>query len=176
MMQLNYVGKKTTVRDSFKEMAEKKLQKLDKFFDDNPQVTVIVTNENEMETVEVTIKSRGIFFRAEKAGEDRQNALDQVVDVLHNQIVRNKSRLQKRYKGAAAPFAQLPDEPKEEAAHTLVKTKRFPVGVMDTDEAILQMDLLGHSFFMFRNGETGEINVVYRRNDGNYGLLEPVAD
>lgn len=176
MMQLSYVGKKTTVRDSFKQLAEKKLQKLDKFFDDNPQVTVIVTNENEMETVEVTIKSRGMFFRAEKAGDDRQNALDQVVDVLHNQIVRNKSRLQKRYKGTATPFAQLPDTPKEEETHVLVKTKKFPVGVMDAEEAILQMDLLGHSFFMFRNGETGEMNVVYRRNDGNYGLLEPVAD
>ncbi len=175
MMQISYVGKKTTVRDPFKELVEKKLKKLEKFFDDDPIVTVIVTNDNGEETVEVTIKSRGMFFRAEKTSEDRQTSLDMVADVLHGQIVRNKTRLQKRYKGAAAPFAALPDEPADDETDVLVKTKKFPVEVMDVEEAILQMNLLGHSFFLFREGETGDINVVYRRRDGNYGLLEPVV-
>ena len=174
-MKISYMGKKTTIKDSFKNYAEKRLKKLEKFFDDDPTATIIVTNENEKETVEVTIKSRGMFFRAEKVSDDRQISLDMVVDVLQSQIVRNKDRLEKRYKGAPAPFSELPDEEPQEM-DALVRTKKFPVGVMDVEEAILQMNLLGHEFFMFRNGETGEINVVYRRKDGNYGLLEPIQD
>ena len=175
-MTINYIGKKTTVRDSFKEYAEKRMKKLEKFFADDPVVNVIVSNHNEDETVEVTIKSHGMFFRAEKTTDDRMVSMDNVVDILAKQIVRNKDRLEKRFKTSVdfGAFGDLPEanEPESE----LVKTKKFAVGVMDVEEAILQMNMLGHQFFMFRNAESGEINVVYRRNDGNYGLLEPLED
>ena len=170
-MNISYMGKKTTVKDSFKEYAEKRLQKLDKFFDDSPSITVLVTNQNEIETVEVTVKSQGVFFRAERDSNDRFTSLDMAVDVLSQQIVRNKNRLEKRFRSVKF----LAEEPLEEVApDALVRTKKFDVGVMDVEEAILQMNMLSHHFFMFRNGETGEINVVYRRKDNNYGLLEPV--
>ena len=175
-MNITYLGRKTTVKDSFKEYAEKRLKRLEKFFDDDPTVTIVVTNQGEDETVEVTIKSRGMFFRGEKTSQDRQVSLDLVADALTSQIVRNKTRLERRLK---APLP-MPEEPAYSGAETdaanLVKTKKFQVSVMDVEEAILQMNLLGHEFFMFRNGETGEINVVYRRKDGNYGLLEPIHD
>ena len=119
-----------------------------------------------------------MFFRGEKTSRDRQVSLDMVVDVLSSQIVRNKNRLERRLKTPVPQPAELeiPELEDQEGPDTLVKTKKFPVAVMDVEEAILQMNLLGHEFFMFRSGETGEINVVYRRKDGNYGLLEPVQD
>lgn len=179
-MTVNYIGKKTVIRDSFKEYAEKRLKKLGKFFDDDPVVNIIVTNHNEDETVEVTIQSHGMFFRAERTSDDRQASLDLVLDVLQKQIVRNKERLEKRMKDtmdftAFGPVEVLAEEQVLPAAE-LVKTKKFHVDTMDVEEAILQMDMLGHTFFLFRDPDSGEINVVYRRNDGNYGLLQPLAD
>ena len=174
MMNITYLGRKTTIKDSFKEYAAKRLKRLEKFFDDDPNVMIVVTNEGDEETVEVTIKSRGMFFRGEKTSRDRQISLDLVADALPSQIVRNKNRLERRLKTPVPVIEELTGELEQEGPDTLVKTKKFPVAVMDVEEAILQMNLLGHEFFMFRNGETGEINVVYRRKDGNYGLLEPV--
>lgn len=177
-MTVNYIGKKTTIRDSFKEYAEKRMKKLGKFFNDDPVVNIIVSNHNEDETVEVTIQSHGMFFRAEKTSDDRQTSLDMVLDVLQKQIVRNKDRLEKRLK-SSMDFSLLaePETVEEELPATeLVKTKKFAVGTMDVEEAILQMNLLDHEFFLFRNAESGGINVVYRRHDGNYGLLEPLDD
>lgn len=177
-MTVNYIGKKTAIRDSFKEYAEKRMKKLGKFFDDDPVVNIIVTNHNEDETVEVTIQSHGMFFRAEKTSNDRQGSLDMVLDVLTKQIVRNKNRLEKRWKtgmdyaSLIEPEAHIEAEPETE----LVKTKKFAISTMDVDEAILQMNLLDHEFFLFRNAESGEMNVVYRRRDGNYGLLEPLEN
>lgn len=176
MMNITYLGRKTTIKDSFKEYAAKRLKRLEKFFDDDPNVMIVVTNEGDEETVEVTIKSRGMFFRGEKTSRDRQISLDLVADVLSSQIVRNKNRLERRLKTPVPVIEELTGELEQEGPDTLVKTKKFPVAVMDVEEAILQMNLLGHEFFMFRSGETGEINVVYRRKDGNYGLLEPVQD
>ncbi len=178
MMNITYMGRKTTIKDSFKEYAAKRLKRLEKFFDDDPSVMIVVTNEGDEETVEVTIKSRGMFFRGEKTSRDRQISLDLVADVLSSQIVRNKNRLERRLKTPVPAPAELelPDVAEREEPDVLVKTKKFPVAVMDVEEAILQMNLLGHEFFMFRNGESGEVNVVYRRKDGNYGLLEPVRD
>ena len=162
-MTVNYIGKKTVIRDSFKEYAEKRLKKLGKFFDDDPVVNIIVTNHNEDETVEVTIQSHGMFFRAERTSDDRQTSLDLVLDVLQKQIVRNKERLEKRLKSAMDFTAFGSADVLEEET-------------MDAEEAILQMNMLGHTFFLFRSPETGEINVVYRRKDGNYGLLQPLDD
>lgn len=178
-MTVNYIGKKTVIRDSFKEYAEKRLKKLGKFFDDDPVVNIIVTNHNEDETVEVTIQSHGMFFRAERTSDDRQTSLDLVLDVLQKQIVRNKERLEKRLKSSMDFTAfGTADVLEEEVvpATELVKTKKFHVETMDVEEAILQMNMLGHTFFLFRSPETGEINVVYRRKDGNYGLLQPLDD
>jgi len=178
-MNVNYLGKKTAVKDQFKNYAEKKLKKLEKFFDDDPDVNVIVTNNNEEDTVEVTIKSHGMFFRAERTSKDRFTSIDLVADALIKQIVRNKARIEKGFKNMVIPTpeeAGLVPGADTNDADVLVKTKKFYVRVMDPEEAILQMNMLGHEFFMFRNNEDGEINVVYRRKDGNYGLLEPIKE
>ena len=174
-MNIVITARKTTVKDSFKERVEKKLAKFDRFFDDATP-NVVVTNERDRETVEITIQSMGMFFRAEKTTGDRIDSLESVTDSLMKQIIRNKSKLQKRLRSNA--FVEpVVDEPvyEEETVH-VAKVKTFPVKPMTEEEAILQMNLLGHTFFMFRNADSGEINVVYSRRNGDYGLLVPEVD
>ena len=172
-MNIKLASRNTTVRDSFKNSLDKKLSKLNRFFDDSVVTNVTVTHEGGRETVEITIKEGGMFFRAEKTTNDRLDSLDAVVDSLFRQIVKNKNKLEKRMRGTAFEpgydddFIGAPD------TYEIVKSKRFQVKPMDVEEAILQMNLIGHSFYMFRNMDGGEVCVVYKRKDGNYGLLEP---
>ena len=170
-MNISYISKNTAIRDSFRERCEKKLSKLDKFFGDDAKAAVTVSNQNGNETVEVMITSGGMFFRAEKTTSDRADSLEAVVDALTKQIVRNKTKLELKFQSGR--FQPSIDENVQPEDYGVVRTKRFHVNQMDVQEAILEMNMLGHSFFMFRDPETGEINVVYRRNDDNYGLLIP---
>ena len=114
-----------------------------------------------------------MFFRAEKTTGDRIDSLESVTDSLMKQIIRNKSKLQKKFRSPA--FVEpIADEPLyEEENPQVAKVKTFPVKPMPVEEAILQMEMLGHTFFMYRDGDTGEIDVVYKRRDGKYGVLEP---
>ncbi len=172
-MNISIISKNTSVKDSFRDRCEKKLSKLNRFFGDDAKATVTVTNQNGRETVEATIVANGMFFRAEKTTSDRLDSLEAVADALTRQITRNKKKLEHRFR--SEKFVEL--DPEEhfqlEDDFGVVKTKQFRVTPMDVQEAILQMNLLGHDFFMFRNAETGEINVVYKRNDNKYGVLEP---
>lgn len=172
-MKITVVGRKVNLRDNFKGLVEKKLSKFDRIFDEDAEATVTVTVERNRQTVEITIKQRGLIYRAEETASEMNDALDGVVAALGRQIRRNKTRLEKSKK--VQPNFDLADtyfeEPDEEI--NVVKTKSFFVEVMTPEEAILQMNLLNHQFFLFREDEDGEINVVYRRRDGNYGLLKP---
>ena len=174
-MNITITSRKTTVKDSFRERVNKKLSKLDRFFDDTAEAVVTVTNEGERETVEITVRAGGMFFRAEKTTGDRLDSLEAVVDSLVKQIVKNKNKLEQRLKSSAFSGADAMPEALEEE-YSVVRTKRFPVKPMSVEEAILQMNMLGHSFFMFRDDETGEICVVYRRKGDSYGLIEPVEE
>ena len=171
-MKITIVGRKVNLRDNFKELAEKKLSKFDRIFDEDAEATVTVTVERNRQTVEITIKQRGMIYRAEETTQEMNEALDHVVAALGKQIRRNKTKLERKKKMQPVELTDTYyDEPDEE--YQLVRTKRFFVKVMTPEEAILQMNLLGHEFFMFRDDVSGEINVVYRRKDGDYGLLVP---
>ena len=171
-MNIVITARKTTVKDSFKERIEKKLAKFDRFFDD-ATATVVVTNEKDRETVEITIQSMGMFFRAEKTTGDRIDSLESVTDSLMKQIIRNKSKLQKKFRSPSF-VVPIADETHFVVENTLEAIVRgFPVRPPPVEEAILQMNLLGHTFFIFRNADSGEINVVYSRRNGDYGLLVP---
>lgn len=171
-MKINITARNTGIKDSFRARVEKKLSKFDRFFGDSAQSQVTVIHSGDHETVEVTIKSEGLFFRAERTADEREDALEAVVDSLFRQIVKNKNKLTKRMKSATftPEFVEEMYEPDE---YRVVKTKRFPVKPMEVEEAILQMNMLDHQFFVFRNAESGEINVVYKRHDGNYAVIEP---
>ena len=175
-MTTKTTARNTTIRDSFKNSLNKKLSKLDRFFDDNATANVTVTNENNRETVEVTIKANGMMFRAEKTTTDRLDSLDAVVDALFRQIVKNKSKLEKRFKKAAFEAVHEQEFVGAEDSYKIVRSKKFHVKPMDVEEAILQMNLIGHNFYMFKSDETGDTCVVYKRKDGDYGLLEPTDE
>lgn len=172
-MKIQIAARNTTVRDSFKKSLEKKLSKLDRFFEEDVAAKVTVTHEGGRETVEVSIQSSGIMFRAEKTTQDRLDSLDVVVDALFRQIVKNKSKLEKRLRKTAFEPGYDNDYIGAEEDFQIVRSKRFNVKPMDVEEAILQMNLVGHNFYMFRNSDNGEVCVVYKRKDGNYGVLEP---
>lgn len=165
-------ARKTTVKDSFRERVEKKLCKLDRFFDEQAEAVAIVTSEGERETVEVTVRAGGMVYRAERTTADRLDSLEAVVDLLMRQIVKNKSKLEHRLRSGAFDMGET-YPPISEADYGVVRTKRFPVKPMSVEEAILQMNLLGHNFFMFRDSDTNDISVVYRRKGDSYGLIEP---
>ncbi len=174
-MYITITARKTSVKDSFRERVEKKLSKFDRFFDDDAKAVVTVTNESGRETVEITVQSQGMVFRAEKTTPDRFDSLEAVTDSLFRQIVRNKNKLEKRLKSDAFD-PMFHDESVGDEEYKVVRVKKFPIKPMAVDEAILQMNMIGHEFYMFRNSENSEINVVYRRHNGDYGLIEPQND
>ena len=178
-MKIVLLARRTTIHDDFRERIEKKIDKLDRFFDEQAVANVTVTNtNNDRETVEITINYNGIIFRSEETSTDRAKSLEIVVDSLIRQIRKNKTKLQKRLKTNA--FDMLPTEEPVESMemddYEIVKSKSFPLKPMDIEEAILQMNMLGHSFFVFRNGTSNEVNVIYTRKNGHYGLIEPEMD
>lgn len=177
-MKITITGRKVTVRDHFKDLAAKKLSRFDRIFDEDAEAKVVVTVLKNRQTVEITIRSRGMFYRAESTADEMNEALDDVIDALSSQIRRNKTRLAKRIHSMAIDenFQGLPGETEESEEYKIVRTKHFCVKPMSVEEAILQMNLLEHQFFMFRNQEDNQINVVYQRKNGDYGLLTPDAE
>ena len=172
-MKTNITGKNYTPSDKLKETIEKKFEKLDKYFSNEITGNVMTIKEKGGYKVEATINAKGTIFRAEVKADDPYDAVDRVIDKLSSQMSKFKTKLQKKYKGhKEVVFADLPeyDEPEEEIH--VVKKKKFELTPMTVDEAIVQMELLAHNLFVFLNIETDSVNVVYRRDDKNYGVLE----
>ena len=172
-------GKNIEVSDYLEELINKKVSKLDKYFPEDTQAHVTLSVERNRHIVEVTIPYAGGIIRGEETSGDMYASVDNVLSKLEKQIVRHRTKLEKSLKAGAfrAPepvyadaFTQ--DDLDEEAAK-VVKVKRFDIKPMTVDEAMLQLEMLGHSFYMFTNGDTNQINVIYKRKDGNYGLIEP---
>ena len=178
-MKITYTARKVNLRDNFKERAEKKLLKFEKLFSEDAAVNVVVTLEKNRQTVEITIRDNGMVYRAESTMEEMNDALDRVVDILMRQIRKNKTRLEKRIKtGSIEDFVMQNSEPDdvEDEDYRVVRKKQVIIKPISVDEAILEMNMVNHNFFMFINADTDEVNVVYKRADGNYGLLEPAAE
>ncbi|MER2079928.1 MAG: ribosome-associated translation inhibitor RaiA [Ruminococcus sp.] len=174
-MKIVYTARKVNLRDNFKERVEKKLKKLEKLFSEEAVVNVVVTLEKNRQTVEITIRDRGIVYRAESTMPEMNDALDRVMDILVRQIRKNKTRLEKRLKTGSINdiIAGIPEEDAQEDEYRVVRTKQVIVKPLTVEEAILEMNLINHDFFMFINAETNDVNVVYRRKNGDYGVLEP---
>ena len=177
-MKYTYTCKKVTLNDSIKDYAEKKISKLDRYFreeDTSASVTFSVEKDH-LCTVEITIRGAGPLLRAqtEAPDGDMRGAIDAAVGYIERQILKNKTRLSKRLRSEGFPASAPADdfEIAEEKEFNIVRTKRFSVKPMSAEEAILQMNLLDHAFYVFRSMETNAICVVYRRNNGGYGLIE----
>lgn len=179
-MKFVFTDKKVDLPNFIHNYAEKKVGKLDRFFKEDATAAITFSVEKERNNkVEITIRSSGTIFRVSESTSDMRASIDAAVSTLERQIRKNKTRLEKRLRQGAfervvdaevSSFA--PDEP-EEGEYHLVRSKKFPIKPMTRDEAILQMNLLEHSFFAFKDEEAdGAFAVVYRRNDGGYGLIE----
>lgn len=168
-------SKNMNVSDALREKAEKKIGKFDKFFRPDTEVSLSFNHEKDRYIFEATLFSRGMMVRAEDSAYDIITAIDLVVEKLERQIRKHKTKLgRKIHQEAMVPENfEIDEEIDEESHYSITKIKKFPLKPMDPEEAALQMNLLGHSFFVFMNSDTEKVNVVYKRNDGFYGLLEP---
>lgn len=173
-MQVRITARGVEVPDLLKDYVEKKLSKMKRYFDRILDASVVLEMEGNTPAVEITLDANGVILRGVERAESFQAALDLAVDKIEKQLRRYKDRLSKKYKISIPPEIieeAVEEHPEEEPK--IVKVKRFPLKPMFPEEAVLQMDLLGHDFFVFINAETNQVSVVYRRKDGNYGLIEP---
>ncbi|MBR3297499.1 MAG: ribosome-associated translation inhibitor RaiA [Firmicutes bacterium] len=172
-MKVIITSKNFTPSENFKNKAEVKMSKLDKFFSKETVANVRISGEpNNKIKLESTINAGGLIFRAEDTNTDVYYCLDNVLDKLSSQMSRFKKKLVRKHRDQKeVMLAELPDTEDAVEEVSVVKTKTFKLNPMTTDEAVLQMELLGHSFFIFRDAESDSVNVVYKRDDGSYGLL-----
>lgn len=180
-MQVIIQGRNVEITDRLHEYVESKVEKLDRYLPAITEARMELSMEQtrsaeDRHVAQLTLHIKGVLLRSEERSADMFTAVDNVMDKIRRQIDRYKSKRRNRYRSAPAEMTPLAVEEEEAEQRNIVRTKRFRVTPMDADEAIEQMELLGHSFFVFYNVDEGQINVVYARRDGNYGLLQPELD
>jgi putative sigma-54 modulation protein len=180
-MNLQVKGRNLEVSDQIRQYAEDKLGKLERLVNDPTRVELELAVEKnpsiaDNQIAEATVWTKGPVLRARESSGDMKASIDQLVDKLERQVKRYRDKRRPRKHDrpeSAIPEPDLLERLEEDEATAIVKTKQFAVKPMAPDEAVLQLELVGHDFFVFRNAESDEVNVVYRRRDGNYGLIEP---
>ena len=170
-MILNISGRDMTVRNDLRTITEKRIAKLEKFFDATAEVNVIYSKKRNMQSAEITVFAKGTIFRSEVEGETFNNSLDEAIENIVRQIRKYKTKIERDLSTDA--FTEIEDDFDLDEPDYEMRVKTFPVKPMSAEEAILQMNLLGHMFFVFRDADTSEICVVYKRKDGAYGLIVP---
>lgn len=176
-MKYTYAEKRITITDDLKKYAEKKIGKLDRLFRGEGDAYVTFSTERGRFLAEITIRNNGMIYRASEVTNDMFASIDSGVAAIERQVRKNKTRLAKRLREGALEtdpvpdFASAEDFLDEEEEFKIVRTKRVPMRPMSPEEAILQMNLLGHSFFVFRDAEDDSVSVVYARKNGGYGLI-----
>lgn len=167
-MKVTIAAKKLNISSSFTEYAEKKLgAKLDRFFPEEAEAKITLAERRDMIILELTVNYNGMICRAEQTAKDKNDALDITIDRIIRQIRKQKTKVEKNLRVNA--FEGL--EPEEEDRFEVIREKKFRLRPMSVEEAISEMNLLDHTFFMFKNAETGAVNVVYKREEGNYAVL-----
>ena len=173
-MNVNVKGRNIDVTPALKDYVEKKITKVTKQFKTVGDISAVLKVEKGNHIVEITVPASGILLRAQETTKDMYSSIDLVVEKIERQIHKYKTRLMKRkYSNFAEPAAPAAEAPAEEGEFEIIKNKRFTMHPMTPEEAILQMNLLNHDFFVFYDPDLGATNVVYRRKDGKYGLLSP---
>ncbi|WP_281397288.1 ribosome hibernation-promoting factor, HPF/YfiA family [Heyndrickxia vini] len=180
MMNYNIRGENIEVTPAIRDYTEKKVSKLERYFTEVPEANVHVNlkvYQDKTAKVEITIPLPQLVLRAEEINNDMYAAIDLIVDKLERQIRKHKTKVNRklREKGNAMEFFATSGsqvEPEDESELEVVRTKQFDLKPMDSEEAVLQMNMLGHNFFVFTDAESNNTNIVYRRKDGKYGLIE----
>lgn len=173
-MLVTVIGKNVEVTDALRDYSEKKVAKVSKFFEKSPiGAHVTLSTERGKHIVDITIQVNGLLLRGEEKTPDMYSSIDGAVDKIERQIHKFKTRINRKLHNDNRVIVSPPAANEEQEAPVIKRNKRFTIKPMSAEEAVMQMDLLGHDFFVFSNSETDEVNVVYRRKDGNYGLIEP---
>ena len=176
-MKVNVIGRQMTVYEDMKDLINKKLTKFDKYFSGEGEATATLSCKHNQKNMEITISAANTLFRSEVGAESFRDALDICVENIVRQIRKNKTKLAKKLREDAfvfsVPDAEDSEDTTTEADGIIIRTKSFPIKPMAPEEAILQMNLLGHQFFVFNDDQTGKTCVVYQRKDGAYGLIIP---
>jgi len=175
-MAITVRGKNIEITPALKDYVEKRVGKVTKYFGAIGEITVLLTVEKGSHIVEVTVPVNGMLLRGEESTMDMYTSIDLVIEKLEKQIEKYKTKLARKlrngvFKGELVASTSVPVPENDD--FKIIKTKRFAVKPMDTQEAVMQMNLINHDFYVFTNSDTEEVNVVYRRKDGNYGLIEP---
>lgn len=174
-MKTIVTGRNLVITDAIREQVERKLSKFDKLFKSDIEAHATFSTQKNQHVVELTIPIKnGAFFRAEGRTADMYMSIDEAVDKLSRQMRKHKTKIQKKFHANdSIRFEEIPEDLDEPSGAKIVKVKRFDIKPMVPEEAVLQMEMLGHDFYVFLNGETDEVNVVYKRKDGDFGLIEP---
>ena len=173
-MKVTVIAKNMELTDALKEIVQKKISKLEKYFEANVEARATLSVQKNRHIIEVTIPFNGVILRGEEATSDMYKSLDLVEDKLERQIRKQKTKLSRKNSGSLR-FGEINniDIKIRRREGKIVKVKKFGVKPMNSEEAILQMDLLGHNFFVYQDADSNKVNVIYKRKDGDYGLLEP---
>lgn len=174
-MRYTVSGRNMNVSEALKNNAITKIGKLEKYFTKENDARITMMVEKQSHTIEVTIPMKGTTIRAEESAENMYTAIDKVVDVLERQVLKHKKKLIKRHRGHGTlqeDFLNAYEDEKDSDAIDIVTSDKFAMKPMDAEEACMEMDLLGESFFVFRNADTDEMTVVYKIKEGKYGLIE----
>ena len=187
-MLITVTARSGEISDGMKEYAEKKIKKLERVLPNIQSVQITEQKERAWYIVEITVQAGNILVRSQDRADDMRTAVDSVVDKLERQIKKYRQKLSDRYqrlapevpqevatvaRGEAEQAREESEEVSLEAAGRIIRNKRFDMKPMGADEAAAEMELLGHDFYVFANADSGAVNVIYRRRDGNYGLIEP---
>ena len=173
-MQFIITGKNINVTNGLRSQIEEKIGKLERYFTPNTEIHVTLSVEKDRQKIEVTIPVKGSIIRAEEVSDDMYASIDLVEEVIEKQLKKYKNKIiDSRQSGEGLSRAFIEEETYEDDAIQIDRVKKFAMKPMDPEEACVQMELLGHSFYVFRNSETDEVNVVYKRKGGSYGLIEP---
>ena len=173
-MRIKITGRNIELTEGLKAAVEDKLNKLEKYFTPDTEVNVTLSVEKERQKVEVTIPMKGSYIRSEQVSSDMYVSIDLVEEVIERQLKKYKNKIVDKHHNEAAfakEYVENEYEPTDEVK--IIRTKRFGIKPMDPEEACVQMELLGHNFYVFFNSETEEVNVVYKRKGNTYGLIEP---
>ncbi|MGL4798893.1 MAG: ribosome hibernation-promoting factor, HPF/YfiA family [Cellulosilyticaceae bacterium] len=175
------LGKNIEVTKALENVVTDRLHKLDKYFKPNTEVQVTLSVENISHIIEITIPFNGQILRAEMQGKDMYTIIDDAVAIIERQIVRFRNKLRTKHRGGINPvftvdFMNEADDTIEDEGLRIDRKKQFAIKPMDVEEAVMQMEMVGHNFFVYLDAETEEVNVVYKRKNGTYGLIEPMLD
>ena len=175
-MKITIVGRQMNVYEDTRELIERKLGKLDKYFKTaaSPEATVTLSRKRNTSILELTVNAGGTLFRSEVEADDFRVALDRSVDHIEGQIRKNKTKLARRVRENVMDFSDIPDPVEKAPEEAIIRVKQFEFKPMTAEDAVMQMNLLGHDFFVFTDIESGDTCVVYRRKDGAYGMIEPL--